>query len=92
MQIFNAVICYQSKAIKSDSQSNSAPISIFYTWKTVLNIWLGKYTGTEIEPPNDKTNKMTAPPAKTQISLGIRPVWSESLLSGWRKIGSLVTH
>ena len=31
-------------------------------------------------------------PAKTQISLGIRPVWSESSLSAWRKLGSLVTH
>ena len=33
-----------------------------------------------IEPPHDKTNKMTVRPAKTQISLGIRPVWSESSL------------
>ena len=32
------------------------------------------------EPPLDKTNKMTVRTAKTQISLGIRPVWSESLL------------
>ena len=32
------------------------------------------------EPPHDKTNKMTVHPAKTQISLGIRPVWSESSL------------
>ena len=32
------------------------------------------------EPPHDKTNKMTVPLAKTQISLGIRPVWSESSL------------
>ena len=31
-------------------------------------------------PPHDKTNKMTVHPAKTQISLGIHPVWSESLL------------
>ena len=31
-------------------------------------------------------------PVKTQISLGIRPVWSESLLSAWRKLGSLATH
>ena len=29
------------------------------------------------EPPRDKTNKMTVRPAKTQISLGICPVWSE---------------
>ena len=28
-------------------------------------------------------------PAKTQISLGIRPVWSESWLSAWRKLGYL---
>ena len=34
----------------------------------------------KFEPPHDKTNKMTVRPAKTQINLGIRPVWSESLL------------
>ena len=32
------------------------------------------------EPRHDKTNKMSVRPAKTQISLGIRPVWSQSLL------------
>ena len=26
------------------------------------------------EPPHDKTNKMTVRPAKTKVSLGIRPV------------------
>ena len=36
-----------------------------------------------------KTNKMSVRSAKTQISLGIRPVWS---LSAWRNLGSLVTH
>ena len=30
------------------------------------------------EPRLDKTNKMSVRPVKTQISLGIRPVWSES--------------
>ena len=35
---------------------------------------------------------MSVRSAKTQISQGIRPVWSESLLSAWRKIGSLATH
>ena len=35
---------------------------------------------TTFEPPHDKTSKMTLRPAKTQISLGIRPVWSESSL------------
>ena len=46
----------------------------------------------EYEPPHDKTNKMTVRPAKTQISLGIHPVWSESSLSAWRNLGSLATH
>ena len=32
------------------------------------------------EPPHDKTSKTTVRPAKTQISLGIRPVWAESSL------------
>ena len=32
------------------------------------------------EPRHDKTNKMSVRPAKTQISLGMRPVWSESSL------------
>ena len=41
---------------------------------------------------HDKTNKMSVCPAKTQISLGIRPVWSESSLSAWSKLGSLATH
>ena len=31
-------------------------------------------------------------PAKIQISLGIRPVWSYSSLSAWRKLGSLATQ
>ena len=37
-------------------------------------------TLTLCEPPHDKTNKMSVRLAKTQISLGIRPVWSESSL------------
>ena len=32
------------------------------------------------EPPHDKTNKVAVLSAKTQISLGIHPVWSESSL------------
>ena len=45
-----------------------------------------------MEPPHDKINNVVVRPAKTQISLGIRPVWSESSLSAWRKFGSLATH
>ena len=44
------------------------------------------------------SNRMTKPikwpvhPAKTQISLSICPVWSESLLSAWRNTGPLITY
>ena len=44
------------------------------------------------EPHRDKTNKMTVRPAKTQISLGIRPVWSVSSLSARRELRSLAAH
>ena len=36
--------------------------------------------GLQFDPPHDQTNKMTEHPAKTQISLGICPDWSESSL------------
>ena len=39
-----------------------------------------------------KPTKWHVRPAKTQISLGIRPIWSESSLSAWRKLWSLATH
>ena len=39
-----------------------------------------------------KPTKWHVRPAKTQISLGICPVWSEYSLSALRKLGSLATH
>ena len=39
----------------------------------------------------NKTNRVSVRPAKTQISLG-GPVWSESSLSAWRKLGPLAIH
>ena len=39
-----------------------------------------------------KPAKWPVRPAKTQISLGFRPVCSESSLPAWRNIGSLATH
>ena len=38
-----------------------------------------------------KHTKWHVRPAKTQISLGIRAVWSESSLSTWRKLGPLAS-
>ena len=46
-----------------------------------------------VDPRHDKTNKMTVRPAKTQISLGIRPVWSESsLCAQWVAKGPSFLH
>ena len=39
------------------------------------------------EPPHDKTNNVAVRPAKTQINLGICPVWSESSLSAEESLG-----
>ena len=39
-----------------------------------------------------KPTKWYVRPMETQISLGIRPVWSESSRSAWRKLGSLAVH
>ena len=45
------------------------------------------------EPPHDKTNKMTVCPAKTQISLGICPDWSESsLYAQWLAKDQIFPH
>ena len=44
------------------------------------------------EPRYDKTNNVAVRPVKTQISLGICLVWSESSLSAWRNLRSLATH
>ena len=39
-----------------------------------------------------KPTKRHVRPARTQISLDIRPVWSESSLSAWKNLGSLDTQ
>ena len=46
----------------------------------------------ETKKQRKKQRKWHVRPRKTQISLGIRPIWSEFLLSAWRKLGSLPTH
>ena len=49
-------------------------------WQLTTLFWGQFYWQVVNEPPRDKTNKLTVRPAKTHISLGIRPVWSESSL------------
>ena len=74
-------------------------LSLHYLWN--FTVKFPKYTvkksikesfSTVFEPPHDKTDKMACAPTKTQISQGMCPVWSESSLSAWRKLGSLATY
>ena len=51
-----------------------------------------RYEITKLSRLMTKQTKWNVPPAKTQISLGIGPVWSESSLSAWRMLGPLATH
>ena len=53
------------------------------TWYLALNVAnfiVSERNELIYEPPHDKTNNVAVRPAKTQISLGIRTVWSESSL------------
>ena len=50
-------------------------------WINSVVLWNSRVGLNIIDPPHDKTNKVSVRPAKTQISLGIHPVWSESSLS-----------
>ena len=54
-------------------------LAILITYVNVRSRWKD-HDQKRYAPRHDKTNKMAVRPAKTQISLGIRPVWSESSL------------
>ena len=57
---------------------------LIIVWRSPVNIWLNYVSfsgfGVSYEPRHDKTNSVFVRPAKTQISLVIHPVWSESSL------------
>ena len=81
------------------SVKGSYMIAAYSCWSCSKSLWIVYSVRSYIvesqstcESPHDKTNKVTVRPAKTQISLGIRPVWSESSLPAWRNLGSLATH
>ena len=57
-----------------------------------MDNWIDTGKETRVSHRMTKPTKWPVRPAKTQISLGIRPVWSESSLAAWRKLGSLATN
>ena len=56
----------------------------------IRHLWSGFYGN--LSHRTTKPTKRPLRPAKTQISLGICPVWSESSPSTWRNIGPLTTY
>ena len=68
---------WSSKDVTND-RNRLPPAKALYPRATSLE-WTNTFAF-KYEPPHDKFNKMTVLPEKTQISLGIRPVWWESSL------------
>ena len=79
-----------------EQDSKSSGIVVKACSKLTLKItppWnKGSLSREHLSRPTAKPTKWHVRPAKTQISLDIRPVWSASSLSAWRKLGSLATH
>ena len=70
-----------------------ANIVLFHPSLTnITRIWRLMSIKKKFEPLHVKTNNVVVCPAKTQISLVIHPVWSESSLSARRGTGSLAVH
>ena len=70
-------------------------VLLLFSDQYVINFNYLHFTGVldyQCEPRHDKIKRVSVRPSKTQISLGIRPVWSQSSLSTWRKLRSLATH
>ena len=69
-------------------------MTLFYEEHTVgkTNLPWGPQANTQYDCLMTKPTKWHVRPTKTQIRLGTCPIWSESLLSAWRKFRSLATH
>ena len=61
-----------------------------YNFKCLLSFW--KINISDKWAATWQTQQNGCAPTNTQISLGVRPVWSESSLSAWRNLGPLTTH
>ena len=58
--------------------------------------WAGRFESYLVANPADRFSRdvplVRCWPSKDSVQPGHRPVWSESLLCAWRKLGSLATH
>ena len=69
----------------------SITLAAYNNWSTIHKVIQQMRWGIDIWAASWQ-NQWHVRPSKTQISLGICPVWSESSLSTWRQLGSLATH
>ena len=71
-----------ANSVDPDQQSNLGLHCLLYTTYVFAQACLSKnFESLRVsELPHDKTNRKSVRTAKPQISLGICPVWSESLL------------
>ena len=85
---FSKAVAYENECIHFQtrfiSPENISILHRAFNQCLLMHIQLGKRT--------TKPTKWHMRTEKTQISLGIRPGWSESSLSAWRKLVSLATH
>ena len=89
LSLFNLICCERAlSSLTSVGAVLDAPSIV----PSIMITWLLCWTSNKMSRLMTKPTKWHVRPAKTQVSLGIRPVWSESSLSAWRKLGSLATH
>ena len=74
------MLCLPCFAIISQVHANARKLNYETLRLLETNNPLSEWKECTNEPRHDKTNKLSVRPAKTQISLGIRPVWLESSL------------
>ena len=91
-----SLVCWATGPSNKLSRKNPCFVNIWFTLVITLErpclILKGATPTDHLRHLMTKPTKWHVRPAKTQISLGIRLVWSESSLSAWRKLESLATH
>ena len=73
---------------KGFSYTRSVNVSVLFSCLS-RSIWAGIIL---IGWAMTKPTNWHVPPAKTQVNLGIRPIWSEFSLSAWKTVRFLATH
>ena len=91
MSRFGPYLCQNLRHNPSEKTNVFRSVHILLACFRMMLVFL-RITSETYEPRHDTTNNVAVRPAKTQISLGIRPVWSESSLSAWKNLWSLATH